>query len=139
MSTNSTTKARVHGWFSRKQEQNYFHFRGLHFIQITAGSSNTGARGCELWTSTSRPIGLSDDRPVFVSRDDITVLHADDRVLIAEFTTSVVTVLIWSPMLHTRLLNMQKRGGSNFPSLLVVLFSMVPRLLSWLMPMLSLL
>ena len=55
---------------------------GANYVRVASRCTPAGTHGCEIWVATTIPVGSKNGAHCFIAKDDISVIVANERMLL---------------------------------------------------------
>ena len=65
-------------------------------VVMLASAADRGNYGCEIWVNLSSPVGVKGGRKIFLTREGVTVVYSDPRILIVKCIATSIEMYIVS-------------------------------------------
>ena len=57
-------------------------------VVMLASAADKGDYGCEVWVNLASPVGVKSGKKIFLTRDGVTAVYSDPRILIVKCRTN---------------------------------------------------
>ena len=65
-------------------------------VVMLASAADKGNYGCEVWVNLASPVGVKSGKKIFLTRDGVTAVYSDPRILIVKCRTTKIEMYIIS-------------------------------------------
>ncbi len=65
-------------------------------VVMLASTADKGNYGCEVWVNLASPVGVKSGKKIFLTRDGVTAVYSDPRILIVKCRTTKIEMYIIS-------------------------------------------
>ncbi len=70
--------------------------RMIDNVVMLASTADRGNYGCEVWVNPASPVGVKSGKKIFLTRDGVTAVYSDPRILIVKCRTTKIEMYIIS-------------------------------------------